>query len=204
MKVFISAVLFSVFLSGCTYEPTPYEIEINNYWNELNTEFRDPHQSPLKPEDRKNFTELERFPTDEDFRVTATFVADSGKEKLVMATSDYDRKYYRMAGKLKFVLHGDTFSLGAYRNAGVPAMPAAANKFFVPFTDKTNGKDTYMGGRYLDLEFLPDTTTSVVVDFNKAYNPYCVYNENFSCPIPPLENHLNTEIKAGAKLPQGH
>ena len=76
--------------------------------------------------------------------------------------------------------------------------PGYENSLFVPFTDLTNGKETYGGGRYMDVE-IPEGD-SIVLDFNKAYNPYCAYSTNYSCPIPPKENDLPISINAGLKI----
>ena len=73
---------------------------------------------------------------------------------------------------------------------------------FLPFTDNTNGVETYGGGRYIDLKIPAGNTINI--DFNKAYNPYCAYSDKYSCPIPPPENHLDIEIKAGIKLTDHH
>jgi uncharacterized protein (DUF1684 family) len=78
-------------------------------------------------------------------------------------------------------------------------MPKYKNYLFVPFKDMTNGKETYGGGRYLDLETTDIQNDSVILDFNKAYNPYCAYSNGYSCPIPPKENHLAVSIEAGEK-----
>jgi uncharacterized protein (DUF1684 family) len=76
------------------------------------------------------------------------------------------------------------------------------NHIFVPFTDLTTGSESYGGGRYVDLE-LP-FSDKVIIDFNRAYNPYCAYNHKYSCAIPPEENHLNVAIKAGVKAFANH
>ena len=68
---------------------------------------------------------------------------------------------------------------------------------FLPFTDLTNGEATYAGGRYIDLA-IPDGDT-LIIDFNKSYNPYCAYNKKYSCPIVPKVNHLEIDINAGVK-----
>ena len=73
--------------------------------------------------------------------------------------------------------------------------PEYEDYLFIPFNDLTNGNETYDGGRYLDLKTTSEST--IVIDFNKAYNPYCAYNDKYSCPIPPRENDLPIEIKAG-------
>ena len=73
------------------------------------------------------------------------------------------------------------------------------NFLFLPFKDLSNGKSSYGGGRFIDLEMPLSNSKTIIIDFNKAYNPYCAYNHKFSCPIPPKENNLNIDILAGVK-----
>ena len=77
--------------------------------------------------------------------------------------------------------------------------PAYKNYIFLPFTDDSNGFETYGGGRYLDIDKPEDGVRKIVLDFNIAYNPYCAYSDAYSCPIPPRENNLSVKILAGAK-----
>jgi hypothetical protein len=74
-----------------------------------------------------------------------------------------------------------------------------ADYLFLPFNDASNGKTTYGGGRFIDLEIPAAGNKTIEIDFNKAYNPYCAYNHNYSCPIPPDENNLNILVNAGVK-----
>ena len=85
--------------------------------------------------------------------------------------------------------------LTAYRNIDLSRLEGYRNYLFVPFTDLTNGESTYGGGRYLDLE--GPLGNAVELDFNRAYNPYCAYGGAYSCPIPPIENHLGVAVRAG-------
>ncbi len=70
---------------------------------------------------------------------------------------------------------------------------------FLPFTDLTSGEESYGGGRYIDLETTGIINNRLVIDFNKAYNPYCTYSDGYNCPIPPRENDLPVAIRAGEK-----
>lgn len=107
-----------------------------------------------------------------------------------------NQQYFRFA-RLTFELKGDDFELYAYRNVD-PSQKGSNNPLFIPFYDKSNGKSTYGGGRYLDVK-MDNVDDSLVLDFNKAYNPYCAYNDQFACPVPPEENRLNVSITAGEK-----
>ncbi|HUL29535.1 MAG TPA: DUF1684 domain-containing protein, partial [Thermodesulfobacteriota bacterium] len=109
----------------------------------------------------------------------ATFLTNKGTSK----------RYLRY-GKFPFTLEGRSYTLEVYKSI-------LSDFLFIPFKDRTNGKETYEGGRYIDAEILPDYRT--VVDFNMAYNPSCAYNPNFACVLPPQENTLDTGIRAGEK-----
>jgi uncharacterized protein (DUF1684 family) len=80
------------------------------------------------------------------------------------------------------------------------AVPEYKDHLFLPFTDLTSGEETYTAGRYIDLSFEDIIDNKVVIDFNKAYNPYCAYvSGKYNCPIPPRENTLSVAILAGEK-----
>ena len=100
-------------------------------------------------------------------------------------------------GRLVFRLQGRTFKLPVYQNVELSMQPEYVNYLFLPFTDRTNGAETYGGGRYVDLH--GPLGQRVTIDLNNAYNPYCAYSDRYSCPIPPTENHLDTEVRAGVK-----
>ena len=100
-------------------------------------------------------------------------------------------------GVLKFYILGKDLALYAYQNIDLVKKEAYKDYLFIPFTDLSNGFETYGGGRYIDIQY--NGEESIVLDFNKAYNPYCAYSGRWSCPIPPKENHLEIEIKAGVR-----
>jgi len=112
-----------------------------------------------------------------------------------MPTSTGERRSMRRVGVLSFTLQGRQLQLSAFVEAGAPD----TDRLFVPFADQTSGKETYGPGRYLDLD---RTATSIyLVDFNRAYNPYCAYNSKYDCPYPPRENNLPLAIRAGERAP---
>ncbi len=167
---------------------------LDRYWAEIDSAYRDTLHSPLPKEDRKGFTNLPRFAADRSFQVTARFVSNEG-EVFGMKTSTEREPKYKSIGTLHFTLAGKEEQLTVYRNIDLSRLDDYRNYLFVPFTDLTNGESTYGGGRYLDLEGpLSDT---VELDFNRAYNPYCAYGGRYSCPIPPMENHLEVAVRAG-------
>lgn len=174
----------------------PWADSLQAYWDRINTEYRDPEHSPLLPEDRMHFTQLERFQPDERFRVMATFKSKSG-EPFGMPTTTDRRPQYEAVGLLRFKLRGRKEHLTVYRNIELSKRAEHVNYLFIPFTDLTNGETTYGGGRY--LEMTGPLGRRVEIDFNRAYNPYCAYGGRYSCPIPPAENHLELLVEAGVK-----
>lgn len=195
MKFIGGLLLMSVILSimGGTYEQ-----EILDFRQQLDEEYRDPATSPLTKKERKQFTGHHFFPIDESYRVTATveLLPKGDDNKLPFNTSSGDSRIYQRYARLSFELNGSSYQLYVYFNPN-NSNPEYDDYAFIPFTDETSGEESYGGGRYIDLQ-MPLTDT-VVVDFNKSYNPYCAYTTGYSCAIPPRENHLNTYVRAGIK-----
>ncbi|MBT3271677.1 MAG: DUF1684 domain-containing protein [Spirochaetales bacterium] len=150
-------------------------------------------ESPLLPADKADFAGLDYFPADVAFRATAHLTMFASQEIIEVPTSagTYDR--YSRFGELNFSLGQENFSLEVWKQLS----GAVSNRLFVAFTDLTNGSDTYGGGRYLNLYL--DENNNVTIDFNLAYNPYCVYNPAYICPLAPPANRLEIEITAGEK-----
>lgn len=169
---------------------------LSAYWGGINADYRDPGHSPLLPEDREHFTELERFAPDALFRVMASFKPRTGKPFGMKTTTDRVPQY-QAVGELRFTVAGKKERLTVFRNIDLSKKPEYEDYLFIPFTDLTNGESTYGGGRYIDLRGPLGAT--VELDFNRAYNPYCAYGGRYSCPIPPMENHLEVRIEAGVK-----
>ncbi len=148
----------------------------------------DPH-SPLLPDQRRTFRGLAYFPENAALRFEATIDELPAKDEVVMQTSTGDSQTYIRYGRFKFVVDGQPAELTIY---------ASAHGFFLPFVDATAGQETYGAGRYLEPETLPDGR--FLIDFNLAYNPYCAYNERWSCPLTPFENRLSVPIEAGERM----
>ena len=163
----------------------------------LNQEFADAKKSPLTEEDLAVFKTLDFFPIDENFIVEATFAKSKNEKSFAMKTTTDRAPLYVKYGEISFVLNGNNFKLNVYQNLELVKKPGFKNHLFLPFSDLTSGNETYIGGRYIDLE-IPKGKT-IIIDFNQAYNPYCAYNYKYSCPIVPLENDLATHINAGVK-----
>jgi hypothetical protein len=114
-----------------------------------------------------------------------------------MKTTTERLPLYLVYGKAYFIIEGKEFALTIYRNVGLMSKPGYEDYLFVPFRDATSGLKSYGGGRYIDARIIEGD--QIIIDFNKAYNPYCVYSKKYSCPIPPSENYLELMVKAGEK-----
>lgn len=153
--------------------------------------------SPLKKEDLQY---LRFYDADSTYRVTAKEELLPNEQSFIMPVfSGTGRQYVRYA-VLKFTLKGQPMQLTVFRNIALSAVPQFKDYLFLPFTDETNGVETYGGGRYIDLREGDFKSNEVVIDFNKAYNPYCAFSAGYACPKPPDENHLQIAVKAGEKL----
>ena len=153
--------------------------------------FRSHPESPLLPEQRERFIGLRYYPEDPELRFTVT-LDDEGvsHDPVVLATTTGVPEEFRPAGRAHLTINGQPVTLMVYRQPG-------RGRYFLPFRDATAGTETYGVGRYVDPQELPDGR--VVIDFNYAYNPYCAYNDQWTCPIPPAENILSVPIRAGEK-----
>lgn len=149
---------------------------------------RHPH-SPLSEEQRETFAGLSYYPLNPDLILDLPLDRDVSTQPLVMETSTGDRREYARAGKVHFEVDGE--------GAEVTVYASEDGELFLPIRDATSGKETYGAGRYLEPVMLDDD--HVLVDFNYLYNPYCAYNEMYSCPLPPRENWLKVPIRAGEK-----
>jgi len=175
--------------------PENHQKEILDFQKQMNLEFADPTESPLLKKDLKKFKSLNFFPIDVIYRVEAQFLKADQSMPFEMMTTTGRKPIYEKYGEAHFELNGKTFVLTIYQSHSLREMEEFKSYLFLPFTDRTNGKGSYAGGRFIDLE-IPEENL-IVIDFNKAYNPYCAYNERYSCPIPPKENDLDIEIRAG-------
>ena len=172
------------------------------FQEELDREYADPDKSPLDAKDLKEFKGLHFYEIDPDYIVQAEFVRTPSESPFAMKTSTEVMKVYVKYGELYFNLKGKDFKLNLYQSQELAKDPEYFDYLFLPFTDLTNGRSTYGGGRYIDFR-MPDSN-EVTLDFNKAYNPYCAYSGNYSCPVPPKENDLPIEIIAGVKAFEKH
>ena len=191
-KILVSFLIFTTLFSFAQSKK-----EAEAFQKNLNEEFADAKKSPLTEEDRLAFSELDFFPIDENFIVEAKFIKSTNEKSFAMKTTTDRAPLYVKYGEISFNLNGEKFKLNVYQNLELIKKPGFKKHLFLPFSDLTSGNETYIGGRYIDME-IPKGKT-IIIDFNQAYNPYCAYNYKYSCPIVPLENDLATHINAGVK-----
>jgi uncharacterized protein len=171
-----------------------YISQIEDDRKETDRFMRNNDQSPFG-ENKKSFTALKYFPPDTRYRIVADLTPITDKKMIVLGTSDgkeqrlieYAYAEFKLDGIKNKLLILESVEIGPTRGS-----------LFLAFGDKTSGNETYGGGRYLDVKKVPGSST-ITLDFNKAYNPYCAYNDTYSCPLPPRENLLEVAIKAGEK-----
>lgn len=198
----VTLLLFLSLLISCndTSKKDDYTIEIEGYQHKQNLKFHDGSQSPLTKEDLKTFKELAFYPIDKKYKVVAKLEKTVDAPVFEMPTTTDRKPLYIKYGTVTFTIDGVEQKLPIYQNKDAFIPPQYINFLFLPFTDKTSGSGSYGGGRYLDLLTTDEKADgTIVIDFNKAYNPFCAYNESFSCPITPKENSLSVEILAGVK-----
>jgi uncharacterized protein (DUF1684 family) len=158
--------------------------------------FKSSSDSPIPADQRAGFTGLAYYDIKPEFHVPAFLTVDrSGPPVVITLETSLDTpRQMRKVGTLGFTLGQQQYTLTAFADLEDPSM----QRLFVPFGDLTNNVDTYGGGRYLDLD--RTATGFYDLDFNRAYHPYCVYNHEYECPVPPRENRLSVAIPAGERL----
>ena len=170
------------------------------YQQELNASYKDASKSPLKKNDLKGFKGLDFFPIDTSFIVKARFTKIKNAPIFKMATTTNRKPLYKEYGLLNFTLNEKNHVLTIYQSQNDLEDEAYKDFLFLPFTDTTSGDESYGGGRYMDVMTTDITRdNTIVLNFNNTYNPYCAYNEKYSCPLTPRKNHLEIAIKAGIK-----
>ena len=142
---------------------------------------------------------LNFFPADKKYRVIAKFKKVSDLIGFDIPTAAGTSSHYYKYGSLTFKLNDTVCRLFLYRSQRLMSSAEYKNYLFLPFTDLTTGNETYGGGRYIDLR-IPTKGDEIIINFNKAYNPFCAYSKNYSCPKVPAENDLNVKILAGVKI----
>ncbi|MFP7657681.1 MULTISPECIES: DUF1684 domain-containing protein [Chryseobacterium] len=172
------------------------KVEIKKFQKNLNAEYLNPKETPLRGDNFKNFKAHPFFPVDLKYRVEAKLVRTANAEPFEIPTSSGKTKQYKEYGKASFTLEGQEYTLTLYQSLDLLKQEKYKDYLFLPFRDLTNGKETYGGGKYMDLK-IPKGNT-LILDFNQSYQPYCAYNAyDYNCPVVPEENKLPVEIRAG-------
>ncbi|WP_204345583.1 DUF1684 domain-containing protein [Psychroserpens algicola] len=195
--------LFVLFVSAlsCAQDKRPIA-GTTEFQKKINSEYKDATTSPLKDKDRKTFKGLDFFKFDSTYIVKATFKRTPNESVFQMKTTTDRLPEYVKYGEISFELQGETHQLNIYQNQGLIKEEGYEDYLFLPFLDLTNGEESYGGGRYIDMR-IPESN-ELIIDFNTAYNPYCAYNEKYSCPIVPRENYIDLKVKAGVKAFKKH
>lgn len=137
----------------------------------------------------KDFSGIKYFEADKNFIIDAEFKAESAGQGMILMT-DSSQTEIKKAGTATFSVNGKTFTVNVFDEG---------EHFLFPFRDLTSGKETYGGGRFINIPKDNLKDDKLEIDFNNAHNFYCAYNESYICPIPPKENFIDAEIRAGEK-----
>lgn len=174
-----------------------YQESILKYQVEYKKEFLKEKDSPLKKDDTAF---IQFFEPNAAYLINTDFVQVEDKKGFDMHTHNGVIKKYFVYGYITFRLQNVDCKLFVYQSEKLKKQKGLEDYLFIPFTDNTTYTETFGGGRYLDFKIKDIQNNKLIVDFNKAYNPYCAYKEGYSCPIPPKENDMKVSIKAGEKL----
>jgi len=174
-----------------------YKARIDAFRKSYENDFLTDANSPLHKDD---LPFLRFYDADSSYRITAAVKYLSGEPVFIMHTFNGASQQYVRYALLNFTLNGKELQLTVYRSIALSNISAYKDYLFLPFTDHTNGNTTYGGGRYIDLNTADFKGATMILDFNKAYNPYCAFSGKYSCPKPPSENNLAVAVEAGEKL----
>jgi uncharacterized protein (DUF1684 family) len=192
MKFFLTLLL----MASLSCSAQDYKAQIADDRKQYMADFLDDKSSPLKKEDLQY---LRFYNADSTYRVRAAVTLLANSPAFTMTAFTGTGSTYIKYAVLTMTVKGRQVQLTVYKNPSFAKVPSLSDYVFLPFTDDTNGKETYEGGRYLDLREKDFKGNTVIIDFNKAYNPYCAFSGGYSCPKPPDENQLHLAIEAGEK-----
>lgn len=174
-----------------------YQKEISAFRQHYKNEFISEPRSPITAADTAF---LDFYPPDPAWRVPAKVSLTPDSPVFDMMTYSGVTRKYRQYATVQFRIGTQALQLSLYQNLTLMEKDSSYRDYlFLPFKDGTNGEETYGGGRYLDFRKKDISGGVLILDFNKNYNPYCAFSDGYSCPIPPKENHLDIEVKAGEK-----
>lgn len=199
MKQFLFALSFiCVTFISFSQNDTAFVNDIKRFQDGLIAEYTDAKQSPLSAKAKKTFKGIHFYPVNEKYSVNAKFVRTPNEKPFQMSTSSGMRKTYIKYAEVYFTIDGKQYKLNVYQSQDLLQSADYKDYLFIPFTDATSGNETYEGGRYIDLAIT--NSDHILVNFNKAYHPYCAYTDGYNCPVPPQENTLPIKIEAGVKF----
>jgi uncharacterized protein len=193
MKYFLVLLL----MVGLNCYGQSYRSQIDSFRKQYTNDFLTDASSPLKKDDLQY---LRFYDADSAYQVTAKVELLINAPVFIMPAFTGGGQQYTRYAILKFTLKGKPAQLTIYKSIALAKLPQYSDYLFIPFTDETNGHITYGGGRYIDMRTGDIKNNTLVIDFNKAYNPYCAFGGGYSCPKPPDENNLKLAIEAGEKL----
>ncbi|MCP2038792.1 DUF1684 domain-containing protein [Chryseobacterium sp. HSC-36S06] len=195
-KITLILILISAFAFSQTEKKQISEIK--KFQKELNDGYTNKKETPLRGDNYTKFRKHPFFPIDLKYRIKAQFTKTENAVAFEIPTSSGNTQPYREFGKATFNIDGSTYILTVYQSLNLIHTAGYEDYLFLPFRDETNGKETYGGGKYIDLR-IPDGN-EIIIDFNQSYQPYCAYNAyDYSCPIVPEENFLPVRIEAGVQ-----
>ena len=185
-------------ITSCNSQGKRKLIGETDFQRELNSEFKDASTSPLTKKGLKKFKGLEFFPVNDKFKVLAKLIKTPDAPTFNFPTTTSRVAVYKKYGEIVFKIDESEFKLDIYKD--VNPSDKYKDNLFLPFLDKTNGKTSYGGGRFIDVLTTDEKANGTIeIDFNKAYNPYCAYSDRYSCPITPQNNYVDIAIEAGVK-----
>ena len=195
----LRTLLLCVFVAaGCTPTPGPADdaayLQKVKEWRAERDKTWSESDDPIPKARHAEFLPLKYFDPDANYAVPAELKLSDVRPVVELPTSTGTLRKMQVVGTLEFTLNGQKLSLGALSPAGEPI-----RALFVPFADLTTKNETYVAGRYMDIE--PTATGLYTIDFNYAYNPTCAYNKSYECPYPPPSNRLKIAVLAGEKAP---
>lgn len=193
MKLLISFFACFIFYNCFSQKGKDYVNELKTYQRNYVTT-----HEVVKGAGKKNFR---FYPVNESFKILCQFEKSTDTTTVTMKTTGtkIPQKDFVRYGKIHFTINDTALTLTVYRSKALENNPQYGRYLFIPFTDATTGDETYGSGRYIDIFTYDIKNDTMVIDFNKAYNPYCAYSAGYNCPIPPKENLLPVAIKAGEK-----
>lgn len=197
--LYSSLVVLLLAAAACTSGPPPPDesgslVAVEGWRAERERYMREDAESPIPASKKDTLLPLRYYASDLSYIVPAALNVSRDRPVLEMPTSTGTLRRMERVGVLEFTLLGQQLTLAAFVEEG-----QALESLFVPFADMTTGTETYSAGRYLDIT--PTPTGLYEVNFNKAYNPSCAYNERYECPYPPASNRLAVAVRAGEKAP---